>query len=130
MRAVLPRTVAGQISSSIVNGTVGRDIPVQDDIPASQWNDGVTRVLNSQRDYLLMAARDTAEAEAFRWQSAFVARLEAAVTAALGEQGLLYATGLVKAVRSTPEGLGLYLMTYQARIPSNKKQGSDKTSYS
>lgn len=122
MRAVLPRTVAGQISSSIVDGTVGRNIPVQDAIPASQWNDGVTRVLNSQRDYLLMAARDTAEAEAFRWQSAFVARLEAAVTAALGEQGLPYATGLVKAVRSTlkdgvvPSGPDLRVHAPEQRI--------------
>ena len=28
----------------------------------------------------------------------------------------------VKAVRSTPEGLGLDLMTHKARIPSNKKR--------
>ena len=35
----------------------------------------------------------------------------------------------VKAVRSTPEGLGLYLMTHKARIPSNKKRGSAGTVY-
>lgn len=101
MSAVLPKDAAGKISAGIVDGTVRRNIPLQDDIPANQWTDGVTRVLDSQRESLLLAARNTGEIEAFKWQNAFVTRLEAAVTAALGDQGLPYATGLLKAVRTT-----------------------------
>jgi hypothetical protein len=100
MNGVLPRQNAAQIVAGIVDGTVRRGIPLQEDIPATQWYEGVSRVMNSQRENLLVAARNTAEVEAFKWQNNFVARFEAAVTAALGDQGLPYATGLVKAVRS------------------------------
>lgn len=101
MGAVLPRQTANQIATSIVDGTVRREIPVQADIPVGQWHEGVVRVLGSQREQLLAAAKHAAEIEAFRWQNLFVARLEGAVTAALAEQGLPYATGMVKGVRST-----------------------------
>ncbi|TRW86210.1 hypothetical protein FK535_06985 [Mycolicibacterium sp. 018/SC-01/001] len=132
MRAVLPRNAAAQIAASIVDGSVRQKVRVQDDIPASQWHDGLSRILIDQRENLLVAARNTAEVEAFKWQQDFVVRLEDTVTAALGDQGLPYATGLVKAVRSTlkdtivPSGPDLLAHAPGSRIADMEPQTKSK----
>lgn len=99
MGAVLQRHDAAQQAVAIVDGTVRRDMPQGGGVAAAQWTDRVRRVLADHRDNLLAGSRQTAELVAYRWQDQFVARLEAATIAALGDKGLPYATGLVKRVR-------------------------------
>lgn len=99
MSTVLQRHDAGQQATSIVDGSVRRYIDPSSGVPATQWTDQVRRALAEGRDHLLYGAQQVAELTAFRWQDQFVARLEHATVAALGDKGLPYATGLVKRVR-------------------------------
>lgn len=99
MANVLTRDAAAAHATSIVHGSVGRNMPHGDGVAAAQWSERVRRVLAEGSDNLLFGAQQAAELEAFRWQSGFVDKLEGATIAALGDKGLPYATGLVKRVR-------------------------------
>lgn len=99
MGAVLQRHDAAGHAGAIVDSSVRRDMPQGGGVAAAQWTDRVRLVLSERRDYLLAGAQQTAELVAYRWQDHFVARLEYATIAALGDKGLPYATGLVKRVR-------------------------------
>lgn len=96
---VLTQPAAAAIAGGIVGSVVDRQIPPGAGVSAVQWSDRVRQVLAEQRGQLIYGAGHAAEVEAFRWQKAFVDRLEAATIAALGDKGLTYATGLVKRVR-------------------------------
>lgn len=96
---VLPRPAADSLAGGIVASVVRPNMPPGSGVSATQWSDRVRAVLAERRDQLVWAAGHSAEVEAFRWQRAFVDRLEAATIAAMGDKGLTYATGLVKRVR-------------------------------
>lgn len=98
LTAVLPLHAAEQHVARIVGEAVP-EMPSGINVAVNQWVEDVGHNLARSRPGLQKGAQHAAYLEAFRWQNEFASRLEAAVTAALAEKGMPYATALLKRVR-------------------------------